>query len=243
MKIRMKFSKLGVTRYIGHLDMLRLFQRSLKRGNIAVTYSQGFNPHPLLSFSDPLPLGYTSEVEYVDIEIPKDDEWTDLEKLKDQINKELPEHIQVTHCVALPEQSKKVTALVTGARYIVTIEDPKTFQIQASDIQDFLQQDQILVMKKTKKGKQKEVDLKPGIYDFEIIDETRLELVLSAGSRFHIKPEILIQSFLDFRDITMDIDSFTFHKEELYTTVHEEFMPIDGYIAKIILTKQDDPYE
>ena len=66
-----KFYKEGVLRYISHLDLLRLFKRSFKRVDIKLQYSQGFNPHPKMSFAQPLSLGYDSRGEYLEIETVK----------------------------------------------------------------------------------------------------------------------------------------------------------------------------
>jgi len=67
-KWRLKFSKKGMGKYISHLDLLRTFTRAIHRANLPVRYSQGFNPHQLITFSLPLALGVTSETEFVDID-------------------------------------------------------------------------------------------------------------------------------------------------------------------------------
>ena len=67
MKIRIKFTKTGNMRFIGHLDILRYFQKLLRRAEVDVKYSEGFSPHPVMSFAQPLGLGDTSEGEYLDL--------------------------------------------------------------------------------------------------------------------------------------------------------------------------------
>ena len=69
MKIRVKFTKSGPIRFIGHLDVMRFFQKALRRADIDVRYSEGFSPHQIMSFAAPLGLGDTSECEYMDIEV------------------------------------------------------------------------------------------------------------------------------------------------------------------------------
>ena len=64
---RIRYSKTGILKFIGHLDMLRTFQRAFRRASVPLEYSKGFNPHPLVSFAYPLGLGMTSEDEYADI--------------------------------------------------------------------------------------------------------------------------------------------------------------------------------
>jgi len=67
-KKRLKFSKTGMGKFISHLDLLRTFTRAIHRADLPVKYSQGFNPHQLITFSLPLPIGVTSETEFVDID-------------------------------------------------------------------------------------------------------------------------------------------------------------------------------
>ena len=69
MKVRIRFAKTGALVYIGHLDVMRYFQKLFRRADIPVRYSEGFSPHQILSFSDPLPLGMESEGEYADVEL------------------------------------------------------------------------------------------------------------------------------------------------------------------------------
>lgn len=68
MKIRIKFAKIGPVKYVGHLDMLRYFQKLMRRAGIDITYSEGFNPHQKMSFAAPLGVGVAGQGEYVDIE-------------------------------------------------------------------------------------------------------------------------------------------------------------------------------
>ena len=69
MKIRIKFRKWGVMKFIGHLDMMRYFQKAVRRANIDIRYSEGYSPHQIMSFAAPLGVGITSDGEYLDIEV------------------------------------------------------------------------------------------------------------------------------------------------------------------------------
>ena len=64
MRIRIKFRKYGVMRFIGHLDIMRYFQKAMRRANIDIAYSEGFSPHQIMSFAAPLGVGITSDGEY-----------------------------------------------------------------------------------------------------------------------------------------------------------------------------------
>ena len=69
MKIRIKFRKYGVMKFVGHLDIMRYFQKAVRRANIDICYSEGFSPHQIMSFAAPLGVGITSDGEYLDIEV------------------------------------------------------------------------------------------------------------------------------------------------------------------------------
>ena len=69
MNIRIKFQKYGVMKFIGHLDIMRYFQKSMRRADINIAYSEGFSPHQIMSFAAPLGVGITSDGEYLDIEV------------------------------------------------------------------------------------------------------------------------------------------------------------------------------
>ena len=69
MKIRIKFRKYGTMKFIGHLDVMRYFQKAIRRAEVNIRYSEGFSPHQIMSFAAPLGVGITSEGEYVDIEV------------------------------------------------------------------------------------------------------------------------------------------------------------------------------
>ena len=85
---RMKFSKGEEVKYISHLDLQRTFQRALRRADIQIAYSQGFNPHPKLSFAMALAVGMTSEGEYVDVELAHP---IDAKEMKERLNNLYPE--------------------------------------------------------------------------------------------------------------------------------------------------------
>ena len=71
MKVRIKFRKYGVMRFIGHLDVMRYFQKAIRRAEIPIAFTTGYSPHMIMSFAQPLGVGVTSDGEYFDIEITK----------------------------------------------------------------------------------------------------------------------------------------------------------------------------
>ena len=113
---RVKFTKGEEVKFIGHLDVMRLFQRAIKRAKLPVAYSKGFNPHQLLSFASPLTLGATSEGEYGDFEMAEKIEPEDITK---KLNQTLPRGVKVLRTVLITKKIQSAMADIDGAKYMV----------------------------------------------------------------------------------------------------------------------------
>ena len=218
MKARVKFNKYGVVRFIGHLDVMRYFQKAMRRAGIDISYSQGYNPHQLMSFASPLGVGITSDGEYLDIELV---ESVSSEKVVKQMNAVSVEGIEVISFVEIPDDKKCSGMTITAAAdYIVSLpERYKTSEIVRAvpqdwenKIKEFMEQEQIIVLKKTKKS-EKEVDIKPMIYDIKIV-ENGVYMFLATGSEQNLKPDLVMDTFLKF--IGADEMPLHFHRLDVY---------------------------
>ena len=103
-KIRIKFRKYGVMRFIGHLDIMRYFQKAMRRAEIDICYSEGFSPHQIMSFAAPLGVGITSDGEYLDIEV---NSTRSSEASIKALNDTMVEGVEVTEYVKLPTMRKQ----------------------------------------------------------------------------------------------------------------------------------------
>ena len=207
-KIRLKFSKTGMGKYISHLDLLRTFTRAIHRAELPVKYSQGFNPHQLITFSLPLALGVTSETEFVDIDF---EEGTKGQWVVEQLNKNLPPDIKIIG-FSLPECKAKD---IVSARYNIKI---AVTRAENRKLEEFFAQKDIPAVKKTKRG-EKEVNLREFIHSYEVkrsdSEFLEFETVLSAGGENNLKPDILVAKLCEFLgDIATD--SFEIHRIEIY---------------------------
>lgn len=222
MRARVKFAKTGIMRYVGHLDLMRFFQKAVKRSNLPIRYSEGFNPHQIMSFASPLGVGLTSEGEYMDIDLK---EKVDPVAALNSLNDNMVEGLEITGFKYLPDDAEKCMSAVTAASYIVTYKDSKDDACYIDNISDlklkfFDEAHSINIIKKTKKG-ERELDLKPLIYRFNltIVDKVPVyDFLLSSGSTDNIKPELVVKAFHEFiglpefDDLSLDIkrvDMFT----------------------------------
>lgn len=119
-RARIRFSKYGAIRYVGHLDMLRYFQKAMRRAEIPIAYSTGFSPHQIMSFAAPLGVGVTSDGEYVDIEITSHIDPDDAIK---RLNNVMAEGVIVREFKYLSDDAPKAMAAVTASDYIVYFKD------------------------------------------------------------------------------------------------------------------------
>lgn len=213
MKIRIKFRKYGEMKFIGHLDIMRYFQKALRRADIPVCYSGGFSPHMIMSFAQPLGVGITSDGEYLDIEVESALSSADGVR---RLNRVMAEGIEVLSFRQIPEEkSQNAMALVAAADYEVRFrpgKEPKAAWQQ--DFIRFLEKPEILILKKGKKA-ERELDIRPLIYEAQVREDF-IFLRLSAGSADNIKPELVMEAFYRFLSQAFDPLDLLLHRLELY---------------------------
>ena len=231
MRARVKFSKTGIMRYVGHLDLMRFFQKAVKRSNLPIRYSEGFNPHQIMSFASPLGVGLTSEGEYMDIDLK---EKVDAETALKALNDNMVEGLEITGFKYLPDNAEKCMSAVTAASYVVTYKDSKDDACYIENIVDlkakfFDEAHAINIVKKTKKG-ERELDLKPLIYRFNIKVEEGVpvyDLLLSSGSTDNIKPELVVKAFHEFLGLPeFDELSLDIMRVDMYTGEPDNFISL-----------------
>ena len=148
MKIRIKFSKHGPLRYIGHLDVMRYFQKAMRRADIDIKYTEGMSPHQIMSFAQPLSVGSESDGEYLDIEVNSTDS-SEISIMK--LNRVMADGIQVLEYKQLPNNSQNAMSCITAADYEVDIRRKykPDFDLQAA-LTKCMQKREIIITKKTK---------------------------------------------------------------------------------------------
>ncbi len=237
MKARIKFRKYGIMRFIGHLDVMRCFQKAMRRAGIPIAFTGGYSPHMIMSFAQPLGVGLTSDGEYLDIELAGH---ISSQQAVERLNQVMVEGIDVLSFLEIPEDKKKSGMTVTAAAgYEVrllksaksmeeTLPIPEAWKEKAKA---FLSEKEILVWKKTKRS-EKEVDIRPMIHQMEV-KEDRLCLLLAAGSEANLKPDLLMETFLKFMGI--EKAPFHYHRTDLYAKNDAgELEPLEAFGREIL---------
>ena len=166
MKTRIKFSKCGSMRFVGHLDVMRYFQKAFRRAQIPVSYSQGFSPHQLMSFSSPLGIGLSSDGEYMDLTL---DQVEDADRIVEQMNEQMNEEIRVRNLTILKDDAGHLSmAMLAACDYMIAAKPDKTSFLERVDLEElvhrFMEQSSIKILKKEPSVRGKEVDIRDNIY-------------------------------------------------------------------------------
>lgn len=220
MKIRIKFTRHGAMKFIGHLDIMRYFQKAMRRADVDIKYSEGFSPHQVMSFAAPLGVGLTSNGEYMDIEVNSAANSAAMIK---QLNEVMAEGISVISCRKLDDNSKTAMSMVAAADYTIQFREkarPADLDGFFKDLEAFYQQDQIRIVKKTKKS-EKEMDIKPLIYDLRR-DGDGVFMQVSTGSAENLKPELVMEAFYQSKGMECPEFAFQIQREEVYANLGDD---------------------
>lgn len=226
LKLRIKYTKTGVLRFIGHLDVMRFFQKAIRRAKLSVAYTKGFSPHQIISFAAPMPLGMTSEGEYFDGEF---DLVTSTEDMMKRLNDTMPEEIQVLDIVELPDDAKPSMAIVTASDYYIYLNDEAVsdvFKELTPKLSDFYNENLIEILKKTK-SKEVMTDIKPLIYDIKPYKDG-IYMLLASGSRDNLKPELVILALCEYAGISYNRYDYMIHRLETYMGDKDNLLPLSA---------------
>jgi len=201
----LKYSRSAEVKYISHLDFVRMFHRTVRRSGLPMSFSQGFNPHPIMTVAMPLSVGVTSDCEFMKIGF--DGEFSETE-IKSALNTALPPGFEIK--AAKKVEGKELDfAKLDRAEYIVDVEVSAECN---PDLSAFLNNEKILVMKKSKSGV-KEADIKSYIYSIEITENTGLlmtfKMTVAAGNLYNLKPETVLEALsiyqTDFKPVFISV--------------------------------------
>jgi len=186
MRIGIEFSKSGMAKYISHLDLQRAFSRAIRRSNLPVRLSQGYNPHYVMSFASALALGTASECECVEMSLSED---VDPKLVLFALGNALPLGIAAKRAAVLGDGAPKLMAALREAEYTAVFDEADTDMINTA-VCDIMGQTQIIASKKSK-GKIKQFDMRTMIISLEMLNDT-LIMRLVAAPLGSLKPDFVL---------------------------------------------------
>lgn len=195
--IRFKFTRGEELRFISHLDQQRLFQRAFRRAGLNIAHSNGFNPHPKLSFALAMSVGLMSDSEYGDVVLTRD---IDLMEFTKRLNDALPEGLKVVEARRIPQGKTSLSASLTDSRYRidVALEDGMDEASLLDILNTYKSLDEVILEKRNKKGKLVPKNIRPFIQDIRVLSiqegNAELELRLKYLEQQSVKPELVLQT-------------------------------------------------
>ncbi len=237
MKVRIKFRKYGPLRFIGHLDVMRYFQKAMRRAGIDIAYTSGYNPHQIMSFASPLGVGLESRSEYMDVEL---NSLSSCEDIVARLNAAGVEGLDVVNAVILPDCAGNAMASIAAAAYTVRFRKGRepSFDYR-SRIREFAERDCIPFVKTSKKG-EREINLRDGIFVMEERDGG-IFLLTDASSAGNIKPQTVIEAFLLDCGEKLQENALLITREEIYTRGAEDgkLIPLEAVGIQSDMMRQD----
>ena len=225
--LRLKYKKWKNMRFLSHLDMVRLMERSFRRAGIPLEFTKGFNPHPKINFAMPLSVGVSSICEVMEVEIK---EKIDVEKFILNQSSFFPDGIEIISGVYV-EPSKSLMSKVKASEFAIEISG---FNLEGEDfalkLNDFLEKEEILIEKTNKKNKTVYKDIRPGIFSISILTNIEgvliLKMMVSSGSEFNVNPDDVLSELLSYINIDKEILKIRTEKICTFAKYEEKFIDI-----------------
>ena len=222
MRMIAEFEKMGRMSWFSHLDLQNTMQRALRRAQLPVAYSQGFNPHVLTSFATALSVGCQSRGEVMEVEMAGE---ISPEEFAEKLNACLPDGLKVRRCAPVPDSAPALMAKVAEAGYDITA--PNTDLTQA--VEAFLKAEEVMVEKRSK-TKTRLVNIRPMVHQITWAfdgKDSRLFMVLEQTNANALKVELVMQALApeqEFRFVRTALYAAGSDgaREELFEAIQEE---------------------
>lgn len=225
-RISFIFSRSRPLAYLSHLDMMRLFIRALRRSELPLAYSEGYNPHPRLNLALPLPLGVTASNEPGEVSF---NENVSPDRFLQSMGKQLPDGLQLISAKELDQGVPSLAALVSAALYRAELKVATSCECKTEALQDALEKllarEEILAPRAAKKKSKavKYINVRPFVIEAELESlpggPTVLKLLLQSGSQGGVSPAFLLEQFsLEVKCKDYRANCWNLHRDCLYIT-------------------------
>jgi radical SAM-linked protein len=228
--LRLKYRKIGALKFVSHLETLKMVERSFRRAKLPLSFSQGFNPHPKMSFAAPLSVGIASDGEYMDVEL---DEKIDIDEFIKNHSKYFPKNFILVKGKYV-EGKKKLMSLVSMASYAVTFETEKPYTKEEveNEIKKFMSLEDIILERVNKRKKKVVRNIRPSVKDIKVlqyVDKIMLKLDLSTGSVENLNPKTAVEKINEHTDIDVVLDTIRVHRIEMFAEKNGKYVTLMDY--------------
>jgi len=227
LKVIVKYEKEKYMKYLGHLEMVTQIERILRRLELPLEYSQGYNPRPQISFAAPLAVGVSSVAEYFEVKVTEN---FDLDRIINIEESFLPDGIKFLDAV-FSTNSKSIMAIVKSATYVVKAKTD--FNYKEDEIRhklnDFLSQEVVNWVKIRKNKKPITKNIIDLINTVLVMNTSGKQIVfrveVKTGSAGNLKPEIVLEKFAEFADINL-LNDVAIQRLEIFKSKNDKLIPI-----------------
>jgi radical SAM-linked protein len=227
LKVIVKYEKMGYSKYLGHLEMVTQIERILRRLDLPLEYSKGYNPRPQISFAAPLAVGVSSVGEYFEAKVTEE---FDLDRLTEIEESFLPNGIKFVDA-EFSTNSKSIMALVKSSTYIIRSRSEESYgdDFIRNKVKDFLDQDEVNWVKIRKKKKPITKNIIGLINNVLVMSTSNDEIIfrvdVKTGSAGNLKPEIVLEKFSEFADINL-LNDVEIQRLDIFKEVENKLVPI-----------------
>ncbi len=209
-RLRITFGKSGALKYTSNLDVAKIWERVLRRADLPILYTQGFNTRPRIQLAMALPLGITSECELLDVALREEIEF-DETKLIEQLLAVSPQGLTISKIEQVDPHASAMQNLIESAEYQVHFVDVVDADELQAKVNEILATDRIIM---TQQGKRRKTvyDMRPLIFDLKVDEDNDLLMHLAVGERGNLRPNILLE-YMKLQNYHHTIHRFALHEE------------------------------
>ena len=192
-KYLINFTKMNASRFLGHLEMVKIFTRSLRRERIPLKYSKGFHPMPKVSFGDTLPMGMQSEDEQMLVTLT---EAIDSGELIMRLRRQMPSGLEITGCSTYIKN--RAVERVDKQYYRIELKDGFFMQ---KDLDCFVEQQIVTIERKSKKGNLVVIDLKKAVSEIDLLDSHHALMALGTDKNLMVRPGHVMKTVFNLSEL------------------------------------------
>lgn len=213
-RIRVQMQKHGRCAFLSHLDTVRALERAIRRSGLRLAYSEGFHPHPKISFAAPLAVGVTSDAEVADIEFLDD---VSPQEVVQELTEQLPFGLGISKAVAIEREAQSLMSRIVAACYVIDIDPGQIGPLGLEQgVEQILKRDS-LVVRKEHKEITREIDVRPLILGLECVNgqSPRVRACLATGSTANLRPDDFVTALRELGVLSNRPGGLQVHRQQL----------------------------